>query len=385
VNELLSDNRERQMDAIEVVKDWDGGWERTFLVRNVKNDHQHLVYVNYDAFYADCDCDAFTYSEKGTKSCKHIRYILSNFPSPTEVIDMENIRKRFLSSSVLGINSLIGGYIPKVPYGIYGPPAAGKSILSLFEGYAIANQESEREGTKKAILYYDTEGDGDILQAFWQEALEAKFGPQKFVYMHTGIDLRGETDPDKKLKLPVKVCRDWGVDTLIRKEIGQGGVFKGKIRFEYQGDVESTVEKAIVENNVGVIIIDSCTEPIDVFPGGNMNFPARANAIKYWFGQIQMFAKGYDLIVLGLHHASKNPTAGTYDKEQMIGGDTLLYKFKVLMCLERVGNSKIRKMRLTRYFNKEEWDEEVRLKLTNDGWVDDKAPPSIKPPVPVFG
>jgi hypothetical protein len=300
------------------------------------------------------------------------------------VFDMSKLREKFLSSSLMGVNTLIGGYIPKVPYGLYGPPASGKSIFSIQEAYAIAKQMSEKEGKLKGILYYDTEGDGDILHDLWQKVMIKRLGKQKWVYMDTEISAPKEVDmkkdPDSKLIL--KVCKDWGIDAKIRKEIGKSKVFRGKVRFEYQGDVHSRVEAAIRKHNIGVIIIDSVTEPIDNFPGGTMNFPARANAIKYWFGQVHLFAKRYGVVVLALHHSTKNPQ-GAFEREQMVGGKTLLYRFKVLMCIERVG--KERKIRLARHFNKEDWEEEVRLILDDDGWRDSTSVPKFsKPPKSIF-
>jgi len=373
------------MSSVDLIKMWDLDYEALYVFRSKKSKNVYCTYINFDEGYADCDCPSFVYSPKENKTCKHVKELAIHFPPKREmVLDMSSVRERFLSSSVLGTNTLIGGYIPKVPYGIYGFGGVGKSILFLQEGYAIAKQMSEKQKRPVGILYYDTEGDGDILQMLWEPVLEKRFGKQKFVYMGTDTERPVSYDGKKLLdtKLIVKVCKDWGLDTKVRKEVADGKEFKGKVRFEWHGDVPSKVEETIFKENIGVIIIDSITDPLDGFPGGTMNFPARADAIKYWMSQVHLFAKRYGLVVLTIHHASKSPTT-VMTKAQMIGGTTLFYRFKVVMCLERVGEE--RKMRLARYFNKKEFDEEVRMMLTDDGFIDcDTVPKYSKKARSVF-
>jgi len=373
------------MSEIEMIKHWDLDYESCFIFKS-ESGKIYYTYINHDDGYAHCNCPAFLYSPKETKGCKHVKMLAVRFPPKNKtVFDMSTLKERFLSSSVLGLNTLIGGYIPKIPYGIYGFGATGKSILCNQEAYAIAKQISEKTGEEVGILCYDTEGDGDILHELWKPKLVERFGEQKYVYMGTDIE-RPKTFVAAQAtdaKLINKDCKDWGMLTKIRKEVGQGE-FKGKVRFEWHGDVPSKVEEMIIKENIGVLIIDSITDPLDGMPGSTMNFPARADAIKLWMSQVHLFAKRYGLVVLTIHHASKAPAQGTMSRAQMIGGTTLFYRFKVVMCLERVG--KERKMRLSRYFNKEEFKEEVRLMLDDDGFRDGgKVGQYSKPAVSIFG
>jgi hypothetical protein len=375
------------LTEIEMIRHWDLDFESLYVFKS-ESGNTYCTYINFDEDFAHCNCPSFTYAKQDAKTCKHIKMLAEQFPPKNKMVyDMSLLRERFLSSSVLGINTLIGGYLPKVPYGLYGFAAAGKSILALQEGYAIAKQMSEKEGKPKGILYYDTEGDGDILQMLWEHKLEERFGKQKFVYMDTEIPKPAIPDTKKSVdtRLINKVCKDWGLLTKIRKEIpkGKDSEFKGKVRFEWHGDVVSKVEEKIITENIGVVIIDSITDPLDGFPGGTMNFPARADAIKYWMSQVHLFAKRYGLVVITIHHASKSPTQGTMTRAQMVGGTTLFYRFKVVICLETVGDE--RKARLSRFFNKKEFDEEVRLVLGDNGFVDSKTVPRYsKMPSTVF-
>jgi len=368
-----------------MIRYWDLDWESLFLFRSKKSGKVYCTYINFDDGYADCDCPAYVFAPKENKICKHIRMLAEKFPPKKKMVfEMDDIRSMFLSSSVLGINALIGGYLPKVPYGIFGPAAAGKSILMMQDAYAVAKQMSEKQGKSVGILYYDTEGDGDILHALWQNKFVERFGKQKWVYMGTEterpVTYDGKKPPD--VKLINKVCRDWGMLTKVRKQIAKDKEFKGMVRFEWHGDVPSKVEETIIRENIGVIIIDSITDPLDGFPGGNMNFPARADAIKLWMSQVHLFAKRYGLVVLTIHHSSKAPGA-VMTRQQMIGGTTLFYRYKVVMCLETVGDE--RKLRFSRFFNKKEWDEEARLTLDDDGFKDGtKIPKHSVAPKPIY-
>lgn len=370
-----------------MIRHWDLDYESLYVFKS-SSGNTYCTYINFDEDFAHCNCPSFIYAKKEAKTCKHIKMLAEQFPPKNRTVyDMSLLRERFLSSSVMGVNTLIGGYLPKVPYGLYGFAAAGKSILFLQEAYAIAKQMSEKQGKEVGILYYDTEGDGDVLQMLWEHVLVERFGKQKFVYMDTEIPKAKVVSGKKSVdsRLINKVCKDWGLLTRIRKEIpkGKNTEFKGKVRFEWHGDVASKVEEIILTENIGVVIIDSITDPLDGFPGGTMNFPARADAIKYWMSQVHLFAKRYGLVVLTIHHASKAPTQGTMTRAQMIGGTTLFYRFKVVMCLETVGDD--RKMRLSRFFNKKEFEEEARLKLTDGGFIDSSSIPKYsKKPSTVF-
>ena len=374
------------MSGIEMIRHWDLDWESLYIFKSKKSGKIYSTYINLDEGYAHCDCPAFLYSPKEERTCKHVKELVINFPPTREMVfEMSEIRERFLSSSLMGTNTLIGGYLEKVPYGLYGPAAVGKSIMAIQESYVIASQLTKKRGKRVGILYYDTEGDGNILHDLWKPVFQKRFGKQKWVYMDTEIEAPKSLDRKKEqdTKLMVKVCKDWGLNTFIRKEIPKSKTaeFKGKFRFEYHGDVASKVEEAIRKKNIGVIIIDSVSEPLDGFPGGRMNFPARADAIKLWMSQVHLFAKRYGLVILTIHHSSKDPTS-MYARANMLGGNVLFYRYKVVMCLERIGEE--RKLRLARHFNKKEWDEEVRLMLNNDGYHDRPTPDSRKGPMTAF-
>ncbi len=364
------------MSEIEMLKHWDLDYECLYVFKSKNSGKVYCTYINFDDGYADCDCPSFIYSPKESKGCKHVRMLAVEFPPKNKMeFTMLNLRERFLSSSVLGVNTLIGGYLERVPYGLYAFGGVGKSIFALQESYALAKQLSERRGKRVGILFFDCEGDGDVLHELWRPVFTKRFGAQKFVYMGTETEKPKTFGSEKatEIKLINKVCKDWGALTKIRKEIGKKGDFKGKVRFEWHGDIPSKVEETIIKENIGVVIIDSITDPLDGMPGGTMNFPARSDAIKLWMSQVHLLAKRYNLVVLTIHHASKAPTTGTMTRAQMIGGTTLFYRFKVVMCLERVG--KERKMRLSRFFNKEEFKEEARMILDDNGWRDSVSVP----------
>lgn len=255
-------------------------------------------------------------------------------------------RKRALSS-VMAINNLIGGYLSKTPTGIFGSPEAGKSIMwGVQEPFFIAKQ------IDKGILYIDTEGGGDLMWEEWYPVFADRFDFEPKVVFQ---DLREVED--------ILFYHGFNIDT---KESS-----KGKVDIVYTGKGNARIEKDIKAKDIGILVYDSLTRPIEV-PGGRVNFAARSDLINMWMGAMHKLAIENDLFVFATHHATQDP-ARPYIRPAIKGGKNVLHNFKIHFYLNQRSFSSHRDVRdiyLTRYPSQKGWKGQEQVIYTDKGVFD---------------
>lgn len=257
----------------------------------------------------------------------------------------------FVASSLNGVNKLLTfGYCKKVPVALFGPPKEGKSIFCLQEALYLATQ------LNRNVLYIDTEGAGPVFLKIWEEILRKRFSTPDTIKVFYE-DLRRIED--------ILGYHGFKVELKLSKT--------GKIETVFKGSSENLMEKKVAENNIGVIVYDSMSNPIKIsFPGGRMNYPARADAIDMWLNAIHFSSMDHDLVPLVVHHRSIDPT-NPYAEPYVTGGETVLYNFKVILYLAQrkfKPHSSVRDIFLVRWYNKKEWEESVPVILTDRGYFD---------------
>lgn len=284
-------------------------------------------------------------------------------------------------STLRGINHMIdGGYILGGLYNIYGEPAAGKTILAYQEAFGDCKHFKEHDGEDKAILYFDTEGLGRGVLESWYPTFSKRFG------VKPNIVYRKLTDLMEILQFfgyPMKVDVSNKGKVMLRPDgfdIPLGGKKKKTVIYNRN----PPIRELCIKHNVGTIIIDSITEPVDaMFAGGQVQFPTRADAVNAWFGRIHWLAEPSTLTSSGEHerrivrcilHESVDPSK---DKDIWKGitkgGHNVKYKFKVVLYIypsNKRGFDHVKRIYLARYFNKKGWQERAIEILTDDGYVD---------------
>jgi len=285
-----------------------------------------------------------------------------------------------LPSTLKAINSMYGGgHIPGILYNVFGPPMGGKTILMIQEAFGDVLAWEELYGEKKAILYIDTEGGGEGVLSDWYPVFSKRFGIRpKVIYK----DIRDLLDLLTWFGYPAKIfISEKGGQVYIRPKGMK--IAEGKKKVMHLFNPNPPALDYCNKHNVGTVIIDSITEPIDqVFVGGTPQFPGRAEAVNAWFGRIHQVAKASMLgvpeeditrrVVRCILHESVDP-ANDWVKPMIKGGHNVKYKFKVAMHLQPSAKNNfehIKKLRLARYFSKKGWAVETLAILTDNGYID---------------
>jgi hypothetical protein len=149
---------------------------------------------------------------------------------------------------------------------------------------------------------------------------------------------------------------------------------KGKAELIFKGEMESQFAKEVKQHNIGVVVYDSMTNPLNIsFPGGRTNFPSRADAINLWFNAIHGAAIDHDLVILTTHHRTVDPS-NQFAVPRIKGGDTIVYNFKCQLYMEALQAApyrQIREISLVRPWIKEEaWKKKCYVKLSDNGFED---------------
>lgn len=295
----------------------------------------------------------------------------SEFDTDFDIIGGDRI-----PSSLKGINACIGGgYVPGNLYNYYGEPESRKTTLAFQESFADCKYYKEEYGEEKAILFFDTEGGARLHLQDWYKVYSKRFGVKpKIIY-------RKLTDLLEILKFfgyPINVDVSKKGKVMIRPE----GHKSGSNRVIY--DRNPPIRQLCIEHNVGSIVIDSVTEPIDqMFIGGQVQFPTRADAINAWFGRIHWLAEPATLtssgederrVVRCILHESVDPAKKKAIWKAVIkGGHNTKYKFKIVLWLwpsPKIGYSHIIRVYLARYPSKKAFDTKAYVVHTDDGLVD---------------
>lgn len=145
---------------------------------------------------------------------------------------------------------------------------------------------------------------------------------------------------------------------------------------------ESPIGKFVAENNVGFLLYDSISMPIQkTFIGSRQNRPVRTEATHGWLGQIHGLADLFDLAVIGTIHASGDPMMfrgkpGSMQRPDPLGGVAILHNFKKVLFLQGINSMKqknVKKLWVERSPWKSAWEEFYKVKMTNAGIIDDTS------------
>jgi len=255
---------------------------------------------------------------------------------------------KFISSDLQGINDLLdGGYPIGIPIGIFGPPATGKTIFVIQESIYLASKLGG------SVLYIDTEGGGNIAIAKWAPRFKKRFGDVEIYY--------------KDVRHIAKLLEFCGFKINLRIKSGKIDIYLNEIVSP------SSLAKTVESKKIKVIVVDSISNPLKIyFPGGRVNFPARADASKILINSLQDVSCEYDTITFGILHESVDPT-NPYERPGIFGGLSILYNFKVLLYLaERrfKPHRGVRDLYLARWFDEEKWNKSIQLFLDSNGYRD---------------
>ena len=233
-------------------------------------------------------------------------------------------------------------------YAISGESQSGKTTLAI----QLAAEYSHKTGRK--LLLYDTEGGGDEFLESWMPIHQEQYPKAEAVF---------------RLKRNWrKILLDHGIPTA---DVGVSD--KGKMKVvPLDTMAESELEKFVKANNVGIIVYDSLTAPMQAFGSNQENFPVRNSVQNLWMQQMMDLIDEHNLVVIILNHVTKNPT-NPYARAEMSGGKAIRHTSKVQFFLkkwEAKGVSTYRTLMLDRFYDVERGTREGLLQLTDDGYID---------------
>jgi len=278
---------------------------------------------------------------------------------------------RRITSSLNAINSLIGGYESGLLTAFFGPPMSGKSTLLCQEAFYF----SQFFGS----LFIDTEGGLINLLNAWKNVFEKRFNTQadivEIISAAENEKIRYKFNPENFNNTPIFIINLRAVKKLLEFfgvlcdiEVSK----TGKYSFRYKG-VCSSLCKELLENfNVKMIVIDSLTNPINVFSGGLVNYPARADAEKLLFKEFQNICDEYSPYFIITHHMTRDPQ-NPYSVPDIPGGKVIRHNTKISLYLEIPKSRRYRDYRrlwLDRYFDKPRLSEKRIIVITNRGFFD---------------
>lgn len=300
------------------------------------------------------------------------------------------------ASSLKAINVMTKGYGYEdgLVEAFFGASESGKSILLIQEMVFDA-----AESNTGAILV-DTEGGDWQMLREWGPVFEKRFNTKI-----TPIDVRlkwtekpkkkivdGEEKREKefvpKVKLtldpkewdntPIFVVRARGLRNLcaffgahVNLRISK----RGKMGVRFLGSIENMCNTLLEEYDTDFVVVDSLSNPLAVFSGGLVNYPARSEALKLIFKSVQEEVCDVNEPVFVMsHHATFDPQ-NKYSEPSAFGGKWVKHNTKVSYYLKETGSKKkehagIRFLYLTRWFDKKRFAERSRIRLTDDGFFD---------------
>ena len=276
-----------------------------------------------------------------------------------------------LPSDLKAINELLdGGFEEHIPTSIFGLPETGKTIFLNQEACFISKT------LKSGALLIDTEGGNYITLLKWIKIFQQKFGAE---YDIVKCKVEGDkiTYSKEPEKLPLFVINLRDIKTFMQF-FGLGIEInisdKGKFSIRYVNSTKNFCQEMLSQYDISVLVIDSLSSPLAVFSGGEVNYPARADALKLWFSTIQAIAEDNDIFIFISHHATFNPE-NPYSEPSMYGGKWVKHNTKISLYFERSESTKkelqnIRRIYLTRYFDKPRFALMKKVKLTDNGFED---------------
>jgi len=285
-----------------------------------------------------------------------------------------------IKSSLENVNSLlkIGGYPQNTIIGLYGPSGGAKSIFCWQEAFFFLKQSD------KNVLYLGTEGGEELYPQLWFGRWKERFGlDAKDLSRIYVLSIR---DIQKILALHgynIRINRHFsGKSELLTTGIN----YIKRTQEPLKGEYVSEIENFIIDKNIGMIIVDSITNPIDLelAGGGYLDFPTRAGIISKWLNSLHKICTRLNTLIITVHHHSFKPAAQPdlatlKDVPKIKGGEIVEYNLKIVMYLHNspLGSdeevpmlSELRRMYLVRFFDEPKWMRSVPLMINDTGIFD---------------
>jgi hypothetical protein len=225
-------------------------------------------------------------------------------------------------------------------------------------------------------LLIDTEGGNYVMLLKWIKTFQQRFDTTyDIVKCRLKEDKLEYSKSPENLPLFVVNLRDaksfmqffgCGIDINVSE--------KGKFSVRYIKPVKNFCEEIISQYDISSLIIDSLSSPLAVFSGGEVNYPARADVLKMWFSSIQPISEDNEVLIFISHHATFDPE-NPYSEPSLYGGKWVKHNTKISLYFEESKSKKkefqgIRRVYLTRYFDKPRFAVMRKIKLTNNGFED---------------
>lgn len=246
------------------------------------------------------------------------------------------------------IRDMIGEWEVGPIYSMSGESQSGKTTLAL----QLAAEYSHKYNKK--LCLYDTEGGGQKFLDAWMPVHQDMY-PKAEAVCRSGI------------RTWQRILADHGIGTGT--EISD----KGKFKVTMSGHAEkSNMAKFVEEENIGIIIYDSVTMPMQGFGVNQENFPVRNSVQQAWFTKMIELIDDHQILVIITNHVTKNPTI-PYATPKLAGGKAIHHNSKVQFYIKRweaKGISDYRTVKLDRYYDVGKDTKSGYVLLTNDGYVD---------------
>jgi len=276
-----------------------------------------------------------------------------------------------LPSDLKAINELLdGGYEEHIPTAIFGLPETGKSIFLNQEACFISKT------LNSGALLIDTEGGNYVMLLKWIKTFQQRFNATYDIVKCKVKDDRIEYSKSPE-GLPLFVINLRDIKSFMQffgTEVDINISEKGKFSIRYIKSAKNFCQEMISQYDISTLVVDSLSCPLSIFSGGEVNYPARADALKMWFSSIQSISEDNDILVFISHHATMNPE-NPYSEPTMYGGKWVKHNTKISLYFEESKSTKkefqgIRRVYLTRYFDKPRFVLMKKVKLTNNGFED---------------
>lgn len=260
---------------------------------------------------------------------------------PTKIVNIEPY------ADLKAIGELIRWWDVGPLYSIGGESQSGKTTLAI----QLAAEYSHKTG--KPFLLFDTEGGGDKFLEHWMPIHQKKYPKAR------GMTISCRTWQKVLAKHGLKILSeisDKGKMKIIMKEIIE----------------ESELKKYVEKHNIGCIIYDSFTMPMQAFGNSQENFPPRNSVQQMWLHAAIDIADEYQVLIMITNHMTSNPT-NPYARPELAGGKAVHHNCKVQFYLKRWearGIQKYRSIKLDRYYDIAKGDKETIVEFTDDGYVD---------------
>jgi len=270
-----------------------------------------------------------------------------------------------VESNFESLTKLCGGHLLGSPTSIYGPPKAGKSILLYQFCYDFLKSGN--------VLWFDTEGGALEMLTHWKRRFDQRYGVNNSIRAYTSDPTEKETLYLVECKSMKKILQLHGYQTEL--ELTGGKESNPKINLRLLGTVENSIAKIVKRNNIRLVVYDSLSAPLrSAFAGGRLQFPARSDAVALWLGSILEMTEDSPIAVYISLHESYDP-ANPYAQPHMRGPMVVQYTSKVVFYLDPSRSTKpdlksTRRLWLARFFDIEDWKRYIKLKLTDEGYVD---------------